>query len=151
MWLTCSIFTHDISQWEKPPDRHTVLSDRLRGGLTVSLLTHKLRQRVNNRATICSSKCTIFPESCQIGKCGGGRGKAGCRGGGGIRPGLDRSCNLLAGSWERASRHPHLFVRSLPSGRGTLLTHCFTFFILFSLWMRWNSDGCLCIYSLTLM
>lgn len=64
---------------KSPPDRPTVLSDRLHGGgLAVSLWTHKLRQHVNNRATICSSKCTIFPESCQI-----GRGKAGCRGGGG--------------------------------------------------------------------
>lgn len=49
-------------------------------------------------------------------------------GGGGVGAGLDTSCNLLAARWERASHHPHLFVRSLPSGRGTPLT---LFFFLF--------------------
>lgn len=41
--------------------------------------------------------------------------------GGGIRAGLDGSCNLLTGSWERASHHHHLFLGSSPSGRGALL------------------------------
>lgn len=49
-------------------------------------------------------------------------------GGGGVRAGLDTNCNLLAACWDRASRHPHLFVRSLSSGRGTLLMLFFFFF-----------------------
>lgn len=49
----------------------------------------------------------------------------------GVRAGLDTNCNLLAACWERASRHPHLFVRSLSSGRGNPLIPFFLFHLFF--------------------
>lgn len=58
----------------------------------------------------------------------GGRGMPE-RGGGRIRAGLEGSCNLLTGSWERASHHRQLFLRSVPSGYGN--TVLFLFFLLF--------------------
>lgn len=39
----------------------------------------------------------------------------------GVRAGLDGGCNLLTGSWERASHHRHLFLRSSPSGHAAQL------------------------------
>lgn len=49
-------------------------------------------------------------------------------GGGGIRAGLEGNCNLLTGSWERASHHHHLFLRPSPSGHETLLYYFLSHF-----------------------
>lgn len=110
---------------KSPPDRPTVLSDRLHGGVSRLSLDSQAEAACQQPCHNLLLKMHNFPRIMSDWE---GEGRVPGRRGGGIRPGLDRSCNLLAGSWERASRHPHLFVRSMLSGRGTLLTHCFTFF-----------------------